>query len=153
MWKTLTSLAIRGAWGGSFNNQTGPILVHIYPLFYNNLHVKYRSNMIQKLLSFKIKKKYILYFFPGSCWALTYNPGVSGAPKCQQMQPSSQGRYMYNKGKQFENQFFIHEPKCKNYFLGYLGGPKGYSMIRLGLSCFPAILSPIYMYMSNKETI
>ena len=29
MWKTLTSLAI---WGG-FNNQTGPILVHIYPLF------------------------------------------------------------------------------------------------------------------------
>ena len=34
MWKTLTSLAI---WGpgceGGFNNQTGPILVHIYPLF------------------------------------------------------------------------------------------------------------------------
>ena len=28
-----------------FNNQTGPILVHIYPLFFNNnLHVKYRSN-------------------------------------------------------------------------------------------------------------
>ena len=26
-------------------------------------------------------------------------------------------------------------------------------MIRLGLSCFPAILSPISMYMSNKETI
>ena len=34
-----------GAWGG-FNNQTGPILVHIYPLFYINLHVKYRSNMM-----------------------------------------------------------------------------------------------------------
>ena len=26
-------------------------------------------------------------------------------------------------------------------------------MIRLALSCFPAILSPISMYMSNKETI
>ena len=35
MWKTLTSLAIWGpGWGGGgFNNQTGPILVHIYPLF------------------------------------------------------------------------------------------------------------------------
>ena len=30
-----------------FNNQTGPILVHIYPLFNNNLHVKYRSNLIR----------------------------------------------------------------------------------------------------------
>ena len=33
--------------GGGFNNQTGPILVHIYPLFNNNLHVKYRSNLIR----------------------------------------------------------------------------------------------------------
>ena len=30
---------------------------------------------------------------------------VPGAPKCQQMQPSSQWRHMYNKGKQFENSF------------------------------------------------
>ena len=43
----------------------------------------------------------------------TWNPRVAGAPKCQQMQTSSQWRHMYNKGKQFENQFFIHEPKCK----------------------------------------
>ena len=41
----------------------------------------------------------------------------------------------------------------KIYILGYLGGPEGSSMIRLGLSYFPAILSPISMYMSNKETI
>ena len=29
--------------------------------------------------------------------------------------------YMYNKGKSFENQFFIQEPKCKKniYILGY----------------------------------
>ena len=40
----LTSLAKwgPGGGGGGFNNQTGPILVHIYPPFNNNLHVKYR---------------------------------------------------------------------------------------------------------------
>ena len=51
--KILTSLAIwgpgggGGGGGGCLNNQTGPILVHIYPLFNNNLHVKYRSNLIR----------------------------------------------------------------------------------------------------------
>ena len=45
MWITLTALGYLGAWVG-FNNHTGTILVHIYPLFYTNLHVKYRSNMI-----------------------------------------------------------------------------------------------------------
>ena len=53
--KTLTSLAKWGPGGGGgegggnggFNNQTGPILVHIYPPFNNNLHVKYRSNLIK----------------------------------------------------------------------------------------------------------
>ena len=46
--KTLTSLAKRGpGGGGDFNNQTGPILVHIYAPFNNNLHVKYRSNLIR----------------------------------------------------------------------------------------------------------
>ena len=36
-----------GGGGGGFNNQTGPILVHIYPVFNNNLHDKYRSNLIR----------------------------------------------------------------------------------------------------------
>ena len=36
-----------GGGGRGFNNQTGPILVHIYPLFNNNLHDKYRSNLIR----------------------------------------------------------------------------------------------------------
>ena len=47
--KTLTSLAKWGpGGGGGFNNQTaGPILVHIYPPFNNNLHVKYRTNLIR----------------------------------------------------------------------------------------------------------
>ena len=44
--KTSTSSAIWGpGGGGGFNNQTGLILVHIYPLFDNDLHVKYRSNL------------------------------------------------------------------------------------------------------------
>ena len=48
---------IVGAWGrGSFNNQTGPILVHIYPLFNNKLHVKYRSNLIWTFQLQNIKK-------------------------------------------------------------------------------------------------
>ena len=33
--------------GGGFNNQTGPILVHIYPLLYVNLYVKYGRNLIR----------------------------------------------------------------------------------------------------------
>ena len=50
--KTLTSLAKWGpGGGGDFNKQTGPILVHIYPPFNNNLHVKYRSNLIKNLSS------------------------------------------------------------------------------------------------------
>ena len=40
---------------------------------------------------------------------------------------------MYNKGKQFENQFFIYETKCKQmYILGYLGGPEGVFNDRTG---------------------
>ena len=44
---------------------------------------------------------------------------------------------------------------CKTniYFGGILGALRGSSMIRLNLSCFPAILSPISMYMWNKEAI
>ena len=38
-------LGARGG-GGGFNNQTGPILVHIYPLLNNNVQDKYRSIMI-----------------------------------------------------------------------------------------------------------
>ena len=44
MWKTLTSLAIWGpGWGGGggFNNQTGPILVHIHlPSLYIILNIE-----------------------------------------------------------------------------------------------------------------
>ena len=43
--------------------------------------------------------------------------------------------------------------KKKSIFWGYFGGPEGSSLITLDLSCFPAILSPISMYMWNKEAI
>ena len=50
---------------------------------------------------------------------------------------------MYNKGKQFENHFFIYWPKCKKkcIFWGYFGGPEGVFNDQTNLSCFPAILS------------
>ena len=65
--KTLTSLAKwgpGGGGGGGFNNQTGPILVHIYPPFNNSLHVKYRSNLIRTFwVKIKNMKKIKLFFF------------------------------------------------------------------------------------------
>ena len=44
--ENINILAIWGQ-GEGFNNQTWPILVHIYSLFNNNLYVKYRSNLIR----------------------------------------------------------------------------------------------------------
>ena len=44
--KTLTSLAIWGPGGGGGASIIRLGLVHIYPLFNNNLHIKYRSNLI-----------------------------------------------------------------------------------------------------------
>ena len=36
-----------GGGGEGLNIQTGPILIHIYPLLYINLHVKHGSNLIR----------------------------------------------------------------------------------------------------------
>ena len=100
--KILTSLAIWGPGTGPSNNQTGPILVHIYPLIYINLHVKYGSNLIRtfwvKIQNMKKKN----HFFE-----VMLGQGYRGAPKCQQMQTSSQWRHMYNKGKQLKLVFHI----------------------------------------------
>ena len=38
--------------GAGFNNQIGPILVHIYPLFYINLHVKYKKQYHDMIRTF-----------------------------------------------------------------------------------------------------
>ena len=47
----------------------------------------------------------------------------------------------------------VYEPKCKQICIFWViwGALRGCSMIRLGLSCFPAILSPISM--SDKKAI
>ena len=47
------------------NNQTKPILAHIYPLIYINLHVKYEKYLIR---TFRVKiqnMKIYFYFFGG----------------------------------------------------------------------------------------
>ena len=50
--------------------------------------------------------------------------------------------------------FHLWAKMQKNVYFGdILGALRGSSMIRLGQSCFPAILSPISMYMWNKEAI
>ena len=50
-------------------------------------------------------------------------------------------------GKQLKTSFFIYGPKGVFFHIFCnLRGPGGHSIIRLGLSCSPAILSPISMY-------
>ena len=102
--------------------QTGPILVHIYPLIYMGTYMKYMVTAETKM--------------------------SANADLIQYLETYVQ------QGKTIENQFFIYGPKCDFFTIfSYLRGPEGPSMIRLGLSCVPAILPPISMYMWNKEAI
>ena len=80
---------------------------------------------------------------------------VAETPKCQQMQTSSQWRHIYNKEKQFENSFSYMSQNVNKIciFWAIWGALRGCSIIRVGLSCFPAIITPISMYMSNMEAI
>ena len=97
--------------------------------------------------------------FIGVVLALTSNPGVPGAPKCQQMQTSSQWIHMTKRENNWKPVFHIWAKMLKKkrvYFLPFEGPWEGGgwpSIIRLGPSCFPAILSPMSMYMWNKEAI
>ena len=120
-----------------------------------------RENNLKTIFSFmgqNVKKKYILGVFWGP-WLWTTIVivfGGHGGPlhKIQ--------RYCghQNVGKcriqrLTTNFWYMGQHMNTNiYFVYYLGGPwGGPSMIRLNLSCFPAILSPISMYMWNKEAI
>ena len=47
-----------GGGGSGFNNQTGSILVHLYPLIYINLHVKYGSNPFSNMEAIHFELKY-----------------------------------------------------------------------------------------------
>ena len=57
--------------------------------------------------------------------------------------------------EQNNNQFFIYGPQCENKLciFGYWGGGglSGPSIIRLGPSCFPAILSPVSIYIWKQS--
>ena len=73
---------------------------------------------------------------------IKFRGSLPGSPKCQQMQTSSQWRHMYKNGKQLETSFSYLGQNVKNmYIFGYFKGPGGggASIIRLDLSCFPAI--------------
>ena len=59
-----------------------------------------------------------------------------------------------NKGKQFENQFFINGPKCKKNIIWAIWGARRVFNDQIGhilLSSYP--LTHISMYMSNKKAI
>ena len=95
---------------GDFNNQTGPLI-------YINLHVKYGSNLIRTfwVKIQNIKKKKII-FLRGHVGPLHKIQEYLGAPKCQQMQTSSQWRHMY-KGKQLTTSFsYMGQNVKKLYF-------------------------------------
>ena len=54
-----------GGGGGGFSNQTGSILVHIYPLIYINLHVEYGSNLNLWVKIKNMKNCFICIYFWG----------------------------------------------------------------------------------------
>ena len=155
IWWTLVSIFFNifgemGArWGGGFNNQTGPILVHIYPPFNNNLHVKYRSNLIRTFwVKIKnMKKINLIYFFRGHVGPLHKIQGYQGHQNVSKRRPHHSGDICTTRGNNLKTifSFMGQNVKKKVYFGGILGALRWFSMIILNLSCFPAILSPISM--------
>ena len=149
-------MGARWGGGGGFNNQTGPILVHIYPPFNNNLHVKYRSNLIRTFwVKIKNMKKIYFIFFGVMLGPYIKSRGTRGTKMSANADLITVETYV-QQGETIWKPFFFHlwakmYKKC--IFWGCFGSPEGSSMIRLNLSCFPAILSPISMYMWNKEAI
>ena len=109
--KTLTSLA---KWGpGGFNNQTGPILVHIYPPFNNHLHVKYRSNLI---------------IFRGHVGPLHKIQGYQGHQNVSKCRPHHSGdiHVCTTRGNNLKTIFsFMGQNVKKIICWGYFGGPEG----------------------------
>ena len=121
--KTLTSLAIWGRGGGG-----GSSIIILGPPWFTymlSFILIYMSNMLSNLIR-PILVKIKNMNFSGSCWVLTSNPGVLGAPKYQQMQTSSQWRHTYvQQGKTIENQFLIYGPKCKRKIFWAIWGALG----------------------------
>ena len=113
--KTLTSLAKwgPGGGGGGFNIQTGPILVHIYPPFNNNLHVKYRSNLIRT-------------FFRGHVGPLHKIQGYQGHQNVSKRRPHHSGDIFTTRGNNLKTIFsFMGQNVKKMHILGVFWGPWG----------------------------
>ena len=130
-----------GAWGG-FNTVTGPILVHIYPLFNNNCMSNIESSLIRTFWVKIENIKNILFL------SLHKIHGYQEHQHVSKFRPHHSGNICTTRGNNLKTKFFIYGAKCTNiYILGYFWGPGGSSIIRLGLSCLSAIISPISMYM------
>ena len=115
--------------GGGFNNQTGPILVHIYPLFNNNLHVKYRSNLIR---TFGVKIQNItpnFFFFGVMLGPYIKSRGTRGTKMSVNADLITVETYVQ------QGETFMGQNVPKNV---YFGGPEG-------------VFND--MYMLNKEAI
>ena len=80
------------------------------------------------------------YFFYGALHKIQRYQGHQNVSKCR---PHHNGDICTIRGNNLKTSFsFMGQNVKKMYILGAL---RGSSMIRLGLSCFPAILSPISM--------
>ena len=118
--------------GGGFNNQTGPILVHIYPPFNNNLHVKYRSNLIRtfwvKIKNMnKIKLIYNLIFFGVMLGPYIKSRGTRGTKMSANADLITVETYVQQGETIWKPFFHLNGPKCKKnvYFGGILGPLRG----------------------------
>ena len=131
--KTLTSLAKwgpgrgGGGGGGGFNILTGPILVHIYPPLNNNLHVKYRSNLIRTVwVKIKNMKKIKLNFFRGHVGPLHKIQGYQGHQNVSKRRPHHSGDICTTRGNNLKTIFsFMGQNVKKIYILGVFWGPWG----------------------------
>ena len=120
--KTLTSLAKwgpGGGGGGGFNIQTEPILVHIYPPFNNNLHVKYRSNLIRTFwVKIKnMKKIKLITFFRGHVGPLHKIQGYQGHKNVSKRRPHHSGDIWTTRGNNLKT--IVN----KMHILGVFWGP------------------------------
>ena len=103
-----------GGGGGGFNNQTGPILVHIYPLFNNNLHIQFRSNLIRTFwVKIQILKKYIIWGHVGPLHKIQGYQGHQNVSKCR---PHHSGDICTRRGNNLKTSFSFMGQNVKNMF-------------------------------------